>query len=329
MGNLPEGYRDAGQLALALPLYEETLKLTKAKLGADHPRTLMSMNNLACGYLAAGKLELALPLFEKTLMLQKAKLGPDHPDTLTSMSNLARSYQDAGKLELALVLYAETLTLKKAKLGPDHPGTLIGMNNLAKLYQQLKNYEEAVALFEQLALAIEKRQYQDSFAVKTIRSAYICFGEAGQFEKADRWCKKWLAVYQQRNGDQSLEYARELVRLGLYLTRQQKWAEVEAALRECLPILEKMEPDAWTTFNTMSVLGGALLSQKKHAEAEPLLLKGYAGMKQRADKIPPHGKGNLSRALERLVQLYEATNKPDEAAKWKKERADVEKAVGK
>ena len=39
-----------------------------------------------------------------------------------------------------------------------------------------------------------------------------------------------------------------------------------------------------------SMLGGALLGQKKYAEAEPLLLAGYEGMKARADKIPPQGK---------------------------------------
>ena len=87
-------YQAAGKLDLALPLDEETLKLSKAKLGPDHPETLASMNNLAMAYRAAGKLDLALPLFEETLKLRKAKLGPDHPDTLTSMNNLALAYQD-------------------------------------------------------------------------------------------------------------------------------------------------------------------------------------------------------------------------------------------
>ena len=40
-------YQDAGKLDLALPLFEETLKLGKAKLGPEHPDTLASMNNLA------------------------------------------------------------------------------------------------------------------------------------------------------------------------------------------------------------------------------------------------------------------------------------------
>jgi len=38
------------------------------------------------------------------------------------------------------------------------------------------------------------------------------------------------------------------------------------------------------------MLGGSLLGQKKYAEAEPLLLSGYEGMKQREVKIPPEVK---------------------------------------
>ena len=93
----------------------------------------------------------------------------------------------------------------------------------------------------------------------------------------------------------------------------------EGFLRESLAIREQKEPDAWTTFNTQSMLGGALLGQKKYADAEPLLLKGYEGMKAREKTIPPQGKVRLSEALERLVQLYEAMGKKDEAAKWRKE----------
>ena len=44
------------------------------------------------------------------------------------------------------------------------------------------------------------------------------------------------------------------------------------------PSPENTQPDVWTTFNTQSLLGGAP-GQKKFAEAEPLLLAGYEGMK--------------------------------------------------
>ncbi len=68
----------------------------------------------------------------------------------------------------------------------------------------------------------------------------------------------------------------------------------------------------------MSV-GGALLAQKKYADAEPLLLWGCEGMKQRKARIPPQGKIRLTEALEWLVQLYEATGPKDKVKKWRKE----------
>ena len=44
MNNLAESYQALGRHAEALKLHEETLALQKAKLGPDHPDTLMSMN---------------------------------------------------------------------------------------------------------------------------------------------------------------------------------------------------------------------------------------------------------------------------------------------
>ena len=95
--------------------------------------------------------------------------------------------------------------------------------------------------------------------------------------------------------------------------------DAESLLRECLAIREKTQPDEWTTFGTKSMLGGALSGQKKYADAEPLLLAGHEGMKQREAKILSLAKVRLAEALERLTLLYEAMEKKDEAAKWRKE----------
>jgi hypothetical protein len=62
-----------------------------------------------------------------------------------------------------------------------------------------------------------------------------------------------------------------------------------------------------------------LLGQHKYAAAEPLLLAGYEGMKQRATQIPAAAKFRLVEAAQRLVQLYEAWNRPEDAARWRKE----------
>ena len=50
-------------------------------------------------------------------------------------------------------------------------------------------------------------------------------------------------------------------------------------------------------------------------------------MKEREAKIPPQAKDvRLTQALERLIRLYEAWDKSDEVAKWKKELESIRAA---
>ena len=138
-------------------------------------------------------------------------------------------------------------------------------------------------------------------------------------------------------GADSPQYAGQQASLGLNLLEQQRPADAEPLLRGCLAIREKTEPDAWTTVNIKSLLGGSLLGQKNLPPdaAEPLLLAGYEGMKEQEDKTPGANalgspfRQRLTEALERLVQLYDAWGNPDEAAAWRKRLADVEAAVPK
>ena len=44
-------------------------------------------------------------------------------------------------------------------------------------------------------------------------------------------------------------------------------------------------------------------------------------MKAREATIPSEGRGRLPDALDRLIEFYTATNKPDEVKKWWAERA--------
>ncbi|HKB39714.1 MAG TPA: tetratricopeptide repeat protein, partial [Gemmataceae bacterium] len=117
----------------------------------------------------------------------------------------------------------------------------------------------------------------------------------------------------------SPELAYLLAQLGRALLELEQWTDAERVLVECLTIREKVLPDSWLTFNTLSSLGGALLGQQKYAEAEPLLLRGHQGMKERQETIPPVGMSRLPEAVARLVQLYEATNKSAEAVMWRAE----------
>ncbi len=50
------------------------------------------------------------------------------------------------------------------------------------------------------------------------------------------------------------------------------------------------------------------------------MLKGYEGMKQREKSIPPRASTRIPEALDRLIELYTAMNRPDEVRRWRAER---------
>jgi serine/threonine protein kinase len=328
MNNLAVAYQAGGQLAKAVPLYEETLAMTKAQLGPDHPNTLTCMNNLAAAYQASGQLARAVPLLEETLQKSKAKLGPDHPDTLTCMNNLAAAYQASGQLATAVPLYEETLQKRKAQLGPDHPDTLTSMHNLAVAYHASGQRARAVSLLEETLQKRKARLGPDHpDTLTSMHNLGKVYAQAGQGEKAATTLAAFVDGMRKRAPKDSPPFAGLLAQVALELIDCGQHAAAEPLLRECLTLREKTQPDAWTTFRTMALLGGAMLDQKKYAEAEPLLLKGYEGMKQREKTIPKGGASRLPEAVDRLIELYTATNQPDALKQWQAERAKYPKAA--
>jgi serine/threonine protein kinase/tetratricopeptide (TPR) repeat protein len=330
MNNLAALYDAAGRYAEAEPLYQQVLEIRRAQLGADHPDTLGTMGNLAVLYQARGRYAEAEPLFQQALEIQRAKLGADHPDTLRTMNNLAVFYQERRRYAEAEPLYQQVLEARRAKLGADHPATLSSMNNLALLYQARGRYSEAEPLLgEAVAVARKKLGPAHPSTQRYLNSLIAVHDKQGQPERAEPLLRERVAILREQAGPVSLAYASELARLSRNLLRQKKYADAEVVARDCLAVRADKMPDAWTTFHTKALLGGALLGQQKFGEAEPLLLQGYEGMQQREHKIPASVKQvYLTEALESLVQLHEATGNTGEATKWRK-RLDEAKAARK
>jgi serine/threonine protein kinase len=327
MNNLAAAYQAAGKLDLAGPLFKDAFKLMSNKLGPDHPRTLIAMDNLANYYQESGKLDLGLSLAQDAVKRLKARLGAGHRDTLIGTNNLASRYRAAGKLDLALPLAEETVKLMKIHLSADHPYTLLALRNLGECCLAAGKLDLALPCFQEAAAGMEQQRFQHRRAGEVIGGLIGCHERLKQFSQAETWRRKWLAVIKAKPGSDSVDYARQLAGLGWDLLEQQKWTDAEAVLRDSFAIRQKKEPDAWTTFNTQSMLGGALLGQKRYDDARPLLLQGYKGMKARAAKIPPQAQIRLSQAVERLVALWTSTGRTDEAASWRKELETVGRRV--
>lgn len=320
MHHLAALYQSQGEYTKAEPLFALALEVRLRVQGAEHADTLNTMNNLAGLYRDQNQLAQAEALDGKVLEVRRRILGEEHLETLNSMNNLACLYWSAKKLDLSVPLFEEVLKRSQAKLGPDHPNTLNIMANLGVNYRDAGRVPEGTALLEQAWAMAQKRPGPLPDFLTFIPTALgKTYDQAGRFADAAPLYREALETARKRHGAASLPAADALDSLGLHLLKQQKYADAEPPLRECLTIREQKGPDDWRTFDTKSLLGASLLGQKNYAEAEPLLLAGYEGLKQREERIPHSwGKVRLTEAIERLVQLYEATGQPEKAAEWRK-----------
>jgi len=324
MHNLAAGYQGAGRFDLSFPLFEETLERRKAELGPDHPDTLQTMNNLADGYAEAAKLDLAVPLLEETVQRRTVRFGPDHTSTLASMNKLGNAYRGAGKLDLAVPLLQETLRLRKARLGSDHLDTIESMNDLALAYLGDAKGDLATPLFEEaLELLRTKLGIDHPHTLRGMNNLALAYLDAGKLdsavplsEEAVKRAKAKLGRYHSSTHLYMNNLARAYIQAG-------QFAKAEPVLRDCLAGREKSEPELWRTFEAKSMLGAALLGEKNYASAEPQLVAGYEGMNEREAKIPRQYKIRLTEAIERLVQLYEATGNQEQAKVWQKKLMDA------
>ncbi|MGH3549666.1 MAG: FxSxx-COOH system tetratricopeptide repeat protein [Pseudonocardiaceae bacterium] len=137
-----------GELLSARPLLEQAYSQRRARLGADHPDTLLSASNLATDLRALGQHEAARQLHEDTLTRRRRVQGEDHPRTLTSANDLAIDLRALGQHDAARQLHEDTLARRRRVQGEDHPHTLTSANDLATDLRELGQHEAARQLHE-------------------------------------------------------------------------------------------------------------------------------------------------------------------------------------
>lgn len=223
-----------------------------------------------------------------------------------------------GKFKLSVPLYEDVLKRQRAVLGPDHPTTLVTMANVGVNHRDAGDLQKGIEYLEQAWALARKRPGTLGEQLGSIRAALAeTYDRAGEFTRAEPLAREALDNALKQYGADSPQTAIALDWLGRILLRQHKDGEAESLLRQSLDLREEHDAEAWETSNTRSMLGGSLLGRKKHAEAESLLLSGYEGLKRHEETIPLGGKDFMTEAIERLVRLYEAMDKKDEAEAWR------------
>lgn len=315
-------YQEEGNLVQAEPLFAEVLQASVKTLGADHPHTLRSKNNLAVLYQEQRNYNRAEPLLQEVLKARSAKLGAEHPQTLNIKENVALLWEAQGKYEQAEALLQEVLRTRITTLGIDHPDTLRSKQNLAVMYHAQKNPERAATLLEEVVRGWTGKlgaQHPDTLTGKGILAMVY-----RTLKKSAQAAALYQEVIQGRVHRLGPDHPKTLLSkqdLASLFQEQGKHIEAERLLRDCLAVASKSYPDTWTTFRLHALLGAALLEQRKFAEAEPLLLQGFDGVKRCAAIDSASRSRELLEISKHVVGLYDAWDKPEQAAKWRKELA--------
>jgi tetratricopeptide (TPR) repeat protein len=281
------------------------------------------MNNLATRYAASGRHDQALKLHEGTLALRRAKLGSDHPDTLESLESLARCLANSGQVDRAVAILDEVIVSRRRAQGDGHPDAFKSRLARAEIDLALGRLDAAEANDRAILDECRTRFGPDDRLTIVAGLALARVHEA----RGDRAsaASLWLAALEsaRRNLTERDTLATALTESGRSRLATSDWTAAKSLLRESQAIREAEMPQHWRTAEVRSLLGGALLGQKKAAEAAPLLRSGYERMARSAAAIPLVDRPRLTEALDRLIAAGEAAGSKAELAAWKAERAKL------
>ncbi len=323
-------YSQAQMWDKAVPFLRDTLALDVQELGPEHDQTLVTMWNLGVACDGRGQADMAVAFLEDAFEKHTRLLGENADRTLLVLNDLALALIHAGKAKQSLPLLARSVDVLRRQLGADHQETLIATFNLGVAYMGAEQFNDGVDLYEKLL-----ETYTRSHGVehpKTLEAGGAlleAYRLAGRPEEGKKLALSRLQIL--RTQSDEIQLSSGLAVAAEAFMESEMYADAEPLARECVEIRSVKLPDTWLYFNAQSLLGGTLIGQGKYEEAEPLLLQAFEGLNLHKDEVPPTAQRHIRATIDRLIQLYESTNRPDEVVRWKAKlpESQVEQPVAK
>jgi serine/threonine protein kinase/tetratricopeptide (TPR) repeat protein len=326
LNNLARFLFDQSRFAEAEAIHRDIMARRKRVLGEDHSDVLWSLNNLSVVLREAGKLDEAESITRDALAMQRKLAGNENPMVASLLNTLASILMLEGKALEAETIAGEALVMNRKIFGADGLNVSTSLDVLSGALQDQHKFGEAEGAQREALAIVRKLLGNDHVNVaKYLHNMADLIHVQGREAEAETFQREALGIWKKLFGPDHPDVGTALSQLCYLVSIQDRDVEAEPLARESLAIFERTAPPDHRLFFARMLLGGCLLGQKKYGEAEPLILNAYEGMKQRADTFSTSSV-RLKEAAFLLVQLYEATNRPDQAAEWKKKLAEAEQA---
>jgi serine/threonine protein kinase len=319
IGGLALTYYEEGKFADGEVLTEEALETCRRCWGEGYSTTLLLTGTRGMWYQARGMHARAEQLYTRAIAGFRSLEGTAGFDTGVLTIRLASLYNDQGRTEEAEKLLTEVLRDFRLVYGNDSVTTLWAKCVLAESYRIQGRHGEAETLLEE-ALKNYRRIFgkNNSWTHWAAGRLADCYLDEGQIEKAERLFPEAqeASLFAGMEGTDHGMVLNTLARLRL---EQRRPADAEPPARRSLAHADERFPDLWLRFESLSLLGGAISGQRRYTEAEPMLINGYNGLREREAIMPFLRRKKLpAEAGARIVELYEAWGKKDKAVEWRK-----------
>jgi non-specific serine/threonine protein kinase/serine/threonine-protein kinase len=141
----------------------------------------------------------------------------------------------------------------------------------------------------------------------------------GEYQAAEATIRQWKNVLEIRPAVVELEIARARTALSEALLEQGERAAGLAELRQAMEYFSKQADPPSEKFRAISLIGWLNVQKKEWDKAEPQLIEAYNRLKSNLSELTVAQRWYATRACERIVEMYESWDKPDEAARWRQE----------
>ncbi len=324
-------YLQLFDLGKAEAMQREALRLRRSLFAETNAAVAGSLNDLARVLIirrGAEDVREAEAMARQAVSILEKVSGKESEEVALSLYLVASALYNQGRLAEAERTYRQSLAMRRRLFGNENKDVASSLDNLGLVLRLQHRPEEAEQAVRE-AMEIQKKLFGEEHpdVADSVFNLGRVLWDEHRLAEAEAAFRQSLAMRRKLMGNEHPQVAVSLDYLATLCRTEGKLAEAEALYRECLAIRENKLPNDFSVFFTRSGLGAALLRQQKYKEAEPLLLGGYEGLKQRVAKIPPVGHPPLRDVLQDLVQLYEETNRPDQAAEWKQKLTEFDQAA--
>lgn len=358
LGRLGSALMAQQKLAEAEPLLRDALAMRISLLGESHPDVQLARVELARLLVSRGRFGEADTLYNDALRARRSVLGDSSPAVASSLGDLGNLEMDRENWAAAEACFREAIPIwHAAKVESEEVYT---WSQLALTLRQLGRLDEASTILSDVvkrnrALYGENHwtlgvNYQTMAEVATAR---------GRPVEAESLSVLSLGIARAAYGAHSAQAADQLIRLANTIEARGDTARAIPVIRESLAMVAAVRPasdpnvvlrrrllalDLCATgalvegdsvirtaiatapsdstqpvrYRVASGLGFCLMRQRRFAPAEAALLEAEAGLRRIGSTAAMRYR---AQAMTWLVQLFDQTGKPDQAATWRRRLA--------